>query len=108
MTYPMILRKKVLESLKQGMSIRKAAKLYDISPMTITNWKKDISIKPPNRSPRKIADEALKQDIIDYPDAYYYERAARLGCIKSCIERAMKRLGYTRKKKALNILKQAG
>ena len=45
-----------------------------------------------------ISDEALKQDIADYPDAYYYERAARLGCSKSGIEVAMERLGYTRKK----------
>ncbi|MDO5768985.1 MAG: IS630 transposase-related protein [Psychrobacter sp.] len=100
MTYRIILRKKVLKAIEQGLSIRKAAKLYDISPTTIANWKKDISIKPSNRSPRKIADEALKQDILDYPDAYYYERAARLGCSKSGIERAMKRLGYTRKKKS--------
>lgn len=100
MTYPIILRKKILKSIDQGMSIRTAAKLYDISPTTITNWKKDISIKPANRPPRKIANEALKQDITDYPDAYYYERAARLGCSKSGIEVAMKRLGYTRKKKS--------
>ncbi|WP_288998979.1 hypothetical protein [uncultured Psychrobacter sp.] len=36
----------------------------------------------------------------DYPDAYYYERASRLGCSKSGVEAAMKRLGYTRKKKS--------
>jgi transposase len=100
MTYPIILRKKVLKSVEQGMSIRTAAKLYDLSPTTIANWKKDITIKPANRSPRKISDKALKQDITDYPDAYYYERAARLGCSKSGIEVAMKRLGYTRKKKS--------
>lgn len=100
MTYPIILRKKVLKSIDQGMSIRTAAKLYGLSPTTIANWKKDITIKPTNRSPRKISDAALKQDIADYPDAYYYERAARLGCSKSGIEVAMKRLGYTRKKKS--------
>ena len=100
MTYPIILRKKVLKSLEQGMSVRTAAKLYDMSPTTIINWKKDISIKPIVRAPRKISTEALKQDITDYPDAYYYERATRLGCSKSGVEAAMKRLGYTRKKKS--------
>ena len=40
MTYPIILRKKVLQSLEQGMSVRTAAKLYDMSPTTIINWKK--------------------------------------------------------------------
>lgn len=100
MTYPIILRKKVLKSIDQGMSIRTAAKLYGLSPTTIANWKKDITIKPTNRSPRKISDVTLKQDIADYPDAYYYERATRLGCSKSGIEVAMKRLGYTRKKKS--------
>lgn len=100
MTYPITLRKKVLQSLEQGMSVRTAAKLYDMSPTTIINWKKDISIKPIVRAPRKISNDALKQDITDYPDAYYYERAARLSCSKSGIEAAMKRLGYTRKKKS--------
>ncbi|MGP5499242.1 IS630 transposase-related protein [Psychrobacter celer] len=72
------------------MSVRTAAKLYDMSPTTIINWKKDISIKPIVRAPRKIPNDALKQDITDYPDAYYYERAARLGCSKSGVEAAMK------------------
>ena len=100
MTYTIVLRKKVLRALEQVMSVRTAAKLYDISPTTIINWKIDISIKPIIRAPRKISNDALKQDITDYPDAYYYERAARLGCSKSGIEAAMKRLGYTRKKKS--------
>ena len=90
MTYPITLRKKVLQSFEQGMSVRTAAKLYDMSPTTIINWKKDISIKPIVRALRKIPNDALKQDITDYPDAYYYERAARLGCSKSGVEAAMK------------------
>ncbi|WP_131668871.1 IS630 transposase-related protein [Psychrobacter pygoscelis] len=69
-----------------------------VASLSIVSWNKDIGIKLPNRSPRKIADEALKQDIIDYPDAYHYERAARLGYSKSGIACAMKRLGYTRNK----------
>ncbi|WP_131669870.1 IS630 transposase-related protein [Psychrobacter pygoscelis] len=79
------------------MRIHKAAKLYVISPTTIVSWKRGISVKPANRSPRKIADGASKQDIIDNPDAYYYKRAARLDYSKFGVERAMKRLSYTRK-----------
>ncbi|MGP9490761.1 IS630 transposase-related protein [Psychrobacter sp. AOP7-B1-24] len=98
MTYPIILRKKVLKSIDQVMSIRTAIKLYDLSLATITNWKKDVSIKPIIRLPRKIFNATLKQDVTDYLDAYYYERATRLGCSKSGIKVAMKRLGYTCKK----------
>ncbi len=86
--------------------MRTAAKLYDMSPTTIINWKKDISIKPIVRAPRKIPNDALKQDITDYPDAYYYERAARLGCSKSGVEAAMKRLEPPRYCRRLNILRE--
>lgn len=105
MIYSTILHKKVLKTIKQGMSVRTVAKLYDISPTTVINWKKGIVIQSIIRLPRKISDDALKQNIVAYPDDYYYERAVRLGCSKSGIEVAMKRLGYTHKK-ASNIIKQ--
>ncbi len=40
----------------------------------------------------------LKQDIVDYPDAYQYERAERLGVSQIGIWHALKRLGVTYKK----------
>ena len=39
MAYSADFRKKVLESLTRGLSVRRAAELFDIHFMTIQNWK---------------------------------------------------------------------
>ena len=74
MTYSLDLRKQVIRSRSEdGWSYRKTAKFYGISKTTIQNWEADISIQTTrNREPNKIHDDALKQDCIDYPDAYQY------------------------------------
>jgi hypothetical protein len=38
--------------------------------------------------------QALKQDILDYPDAYQYERAERLGVSQMGICHALRRIGH--------------
>ncbi|SFI79179.1 IS630 transposase-related protein, partial [Nitrosomonas sp. Nm34] len=43
--------------------------------------------------------EILAQDVKNYPDAYQYERAKRLGVSKQGINHALKRLSVTYKKK---------
>ena len=82
MTYSLDLRKQVIRSrTEDGCSYRKTAKFYAISKTTIQTYEADISIQNTrNRTPNKIYDDALKQDVIDYPDAYQYERAHRLNC----------------------------
>ena len=42
--------------------------------------------------------DALARDVEAYPDAYQYERAARLGVSIRCVGYALKRLGVTYKK----------
>jgi hypothetical protein len=36
--------------------------------------------------------EALTQDVVNYPDAFYRERAKRLGVSRSAVGRGVKRL----------------
>lgn len=79
------------------MSIRKATRLHNLSLTTVARCKKDITLEPANRSPRKIGADILRQGV-NYPDAYAYERSARVGCSKSGIEVVMTQLGYTGKK----------
>ena len=100
MTYSADFRAQVLKSVaQQGMSIRQACAFYDISKATLQNWLKDPSIKlTRNKPPNKIPNEALLKDVEQYPDDYMYERAQRLGCSKSGIETALKRLGISKKK----------
>lgn len=99
MTYSIQFRKKVLKLESAGESFIKLSKRFKISTTTISRWKKEINPKlSRNKQPIKIDNEALKKDIQDYPDAYSYERARRLGVSVSGIKHAKKRIGVTYKK----------
>ena len=65
MAYSADFRKKVLESLTRGLSVRRAAELFGIHFMTIQNWKTapDRPKVPQIRRPRKISKEALLADV---------------------------------------------
>ena len=83
----------------KDMSIRQACTFYNISKTALQRWLKDSSIKQTrNTPPSKIPNDALLKDVAQYPDDYMYERAQRLGCSKSGIEIALKRLGISQKK----------
>ena len=100
MTYSADFRTQVIKSVKdKDMSIREACIFYDISKTTLQRWLKNPSIKQTrDKPPSKISNEALLKDVAQYPDDYMYERAQRLGCSKSGIEIALKRLGISQKK----------
>lgn len=99
MTYSIDFRKQVLLSIKDGMTIREAAIFYQLSTSTIHSWQQDLVPKTTrNKAPTKIPNEALLKDVKQHPDDYMYERAQRLGCSKSGVESALKRLGISQKK----------
>ena len=99
MTYSIDYRKQVLSSITDGMTIREAALFYGLSTSTIHSWQKKLAPKTTrNKAPTKIPDDALLQDVKAYPDDYQYERANRLGCSKTGIHHALKRLNISQKK----------
>jgi transposase len=101
MTYSVHFRKKVLKIKEiEKLSYAEVAKKFSISKTTILRWEKKIDPqKTRNRKPSKIDMEALKKDIEQYPDSYYYERAQRLGGITtSGVRDAIYRLGVSYKK----------
>ncbi len=100
MTYSADFRTQVIKSVKdKDMSIRQACIFYDISKTTLQRWLKNPSIKQTrDKPPSKIPNEALLKDVAQYPDDYMCERAQRLGCSKSGIDIALKRLGISQKK----------
>lgn len=99
MTYSIDFRKQVLRSIKDGMTIREAANLYQLSTSSIHSWQQSLVPKTTrNKAPTKISNEALLKDVKQYPDDYMYERAQRLNCSKSGIEAALKRLSISQKK----------
>lgn len=103
MAYSKDLRKQILKSITEGMTIRQAAAFYGISTNTITQWKRHgIERKQRQFKPLKINHDALLKDVADYPDAFQSERAERLGVTAGAISYALKRLKISVKKRPAN------
>ena len=100
MTYPLSFRQHALAIKEQfNLTYEETSQRLNIGTATLKRWAKDIVPKPGKRRPwLKIDLHRLARDIRDYPDAYHYERADRLGVSPSGICDAMKRLGITYKK----------
>lgn len=100
MTYSMDFRKKVLfVKAKEKMSFASVSKRFGVGKNTVFVWTKKISpLKNRNKAATKIPIDKLKEDVVQYSDAYQYERAERLGVRKSGIQKALKRLNITYKK----------
>ena len=101
MTYPISFRRKVLSVReKENLSIAQVAKRFGVGVASVTRWIKTPDPKTTRNKPAtKINMDMLAQDVKNYPDAYQYERAKRLGVSKQGINHALKRLGVTYKKK---------
>ena len=104
MTYPLSFRLKVLERIKEGMGKREAARLFKISPNTLYLWLKSPDLNPRHGAPRrrKIDKVALQRHVEEHPDLYIRERASHFGVSVNGMWKAMRKLGY-RKKKSVDI-----
>ena len=67
----------------------------------MTRWVKRIEPRKNYRRPwLKIDIVTLARDVRQYPDAYLYERAARLGVSRNGVFEALRRMGVSYKKKS--------
>lgn len=100
MTYPVGFRNKVLSyKKKHNLSIRKTARHFEISINSVVSWTKNLEpAKTKTKSVLKIAKDALRKDIEDYPDDFLYERAKRFDVTAAGICLALKRINLSRKK----------
>jgi transposase len=100
LTYSLDFRKKVLQVReKEDLSMREVAQRFGIASRTIVGWLQRLAPKMKRYKPTTRLDmEVLKKDIQEYPDAYQYERAARLGVTAMGIWHALRRLNVTYKK----------
>ncbi|MBI0426205.1 IS630 transposase-related protein [Psychrobacter sp. NG27] len=107
MTYSADFRAQVIKSVQnKDMSIRQACTFYNVSKTALQRWLKNPSIKKTwDKPPSEIPNEALLKDVAQHLDDYMYEQAQRLGCSKSGIEIALKRLGISEKKRPWGIQK---
>ena len=101
MAYSPDFRKKVLETLSRGLSVRTTAALFGIHDTTIQNWKKqpEKAKTPQKRPPKKIRTEELLVDIEMYPTDYLSERAKRFKCTPAAIRKAMLRNKFSKKRR---------
>ena len=100
MTHSQDFRKKVLSiKEKEGLTLSETAIRFDIGVSTIQRWEKRLEPKKTRNKPAtKLDMKALEEDVKNNPDAYQYERAARLGVCQRAIGNALKRLGVSYKK----------
>ena len=84
---------------RDQLSIEQTAERFAVGKASVMRWVKRPERKPSGFRRGKLAIEALAQDVRDYPDAYQYERAARLGVTQNAICYALKhKLGMSYKK----------
>ena len=100
MTYSVDFRKRVLEIRKaEELTLEETSARFKVGVTSLLRWLKRVEpVKRRNRLPRTIDRSRLLQDVKDYPDAYLYERAERLGVSKGGIGHALRSLGITYKK----------
>jgi transposase len=100
MTYSLDFRQHVLRvKAEEKLSFAQAAQRFKVGKNTLFLWSKNIRAQVKrNKAASKIDMQALKEDVKCYPDAYNYERAARLGVSKTGIYWALQRLGVSYKK----------
>jgi transposase len=101
MTYSLDFRKKVLAIKEQeGLTGKETAVRFGIGEASITRWNNCLEARSTRNKPAtKLDMEALERDIKENPDAYQYERAARLGVCQRTVGYALERLNVSRKKK---------
>lgn len=100
MSYDIKFRRHVLEvRARYGLSFSKVAERFGIGKQSVYNWSKRLEEKKKRSKPAtKIDMSRLAEDVLQYPDAYQYERAERLSVSIRCVGYALKRLGVTYKK----------
>lgn len=99
MAYSLDFRRQVLAVReREHLTIAQVAQRFAIGKASVMRWLTHIERKPAGVRRRKLDWAALEQDLRDYPDAYQYERAARLGVAQNAIFYALKKRRVSYKK----------
>lgn len=107
MGYAQKFREHVLRIKKEeGLGYWEAARRFKIGVASLMRWAKRIAPKERRNRPTKIDMNILERDVEENPDAFQYERAARLGVSRRTVGRGLKRLGVTYKKNPFTTRRQ--
>ena len=108
MFYSLDLRKRVMSAVHSGMQKKRVCEIYNICKQTIYNWlkvEKERGHLEPNNSFQKghshgITDLNKFREFIDsHPDYTQEEIAKYFSVGSSTVGRALKKIGYSRKKR---------
>ncbi len=105
MAYDKKFRQRVLAHLEAGHTQQATATVFGIGTATIKEWKKRVAaeegleVRVRQRKPKKIVPEKLSAYMSAHPDAYISEIAAEFHCARFAVQKALKKLGITRKKR---------
>ena len=105
MSYDIKFRQAAINRVLEGKKQTKVKKMFGISMTTLQNWlkiyKETGNLKSRKRkiTVRKICSEELKKYVEAHPYAYLKEIAEVFNCSDEGIRLALKKLGFTRKKK---------
>lgn len=106
MRYSIDLRKKVMNFLDKGHTIKATSEMFEVGTTTIKEWKKlraetgGLEHRPHKRKSSKICSDRLVAYINEHPDSFLIEIAEVFNCTPQAVFYALKRLGITRKKNA--------
>ena len=90
--------------MEECHSQAEAARQFKLHPETVSKWIKlknttgSLKVIPVPRSPHKLPLDALEEYVKKHPDAFLREIAEHFGCGKDSVARALKKLGFKRKK----------
>lgn len=102
--YSLDLRKLVVAFVEEGHSQAEAARQFKLHPVTVSRWIKlkktigSLKVVAVPRSPHKLPLDALEEYVKEHPDAILKEIGKHFNCGKDAVARALKKLGFTRKK----------
>ena len=91
-------RQALLIKEQDKLSVEATAKRFGVGQARVVRGSKQRESQRTRHKPATQIDmEALRQDVEEYPDAYQYERAPRLGVSQRGLGYALKRLGICQK-----------
>ncbi|MBR1734512.1 MAG: transposase [Alphaproteobacteria bacterium] len=102
--YSLDLRKLVVAFVEEGHTQAEEARQFKLYPGTISRWIKlkrttgSLKAVAVPRSPHKLPLDALEKYEKEHPDAFLREIGSHFSCGKDAVARALKKLGFTRKK----------
>ena len=105
MAYGLDYRKRALDLLDEGYSLKGVSEILNVGVTSLKRWKKRrnrgqlAAEYPSSRSAYKIGEDKLKTYIQDNPDSHLNEIAQAIGSRRSTVHSALQRLGITRKKR---------